>query len=205
MKSAASWALTRRTRCTAALLFECGKRLFSLYLQHAGTASMFGAAGSLVIILMWLYYSAAVFLLGAELAAPAPASARTGNPAGDECARRCGSSPLHGKYTARVPGNRRIRHSQEHALRRTAENKLKVVAVRVDPAIEQRLRLLAEVTGRKQSFFLQRMIEEGIESMEEIWLSSEQREQARGESLQPRTPSSETTDLFSELAMLDDD
>ena len=55
----------------AALLFEGGKRLFSLYLQHAGTANMFGAAGSLVIILMWLYYSAAVFLLGAELAATA--------------------------------------------------------------------------------------------------------------------------------------
>jgi membrane protein len=55
----------------AALLFEAGKRLFAFYLQHAGTANMFGAAGSLVIILMWLYYSAAVFLLGAELAATA--------------------------------------------------------------------------------------------------------------------------------------
>jgi membrane protein len=55
----------------AAVLFECGKRLFAFYLQHAGTANMFGAAGSLVIILMWLYYSAAVFLLGAELAATA--------------------------------------------------------------------------------------------------------------------------------------
>ncbi len=55
----------------AALLFECGKRLFAFYLQHAGTANMFGAAGSLVIILMWLYYSAAVFLIGAELAATA--------------------------------------------------------------------------------------------------------------------------------------
>jgi len=43
-------------------------------------------------------------------------------------------------------------------VRRTAENKLKVVAVRVDPQFEQRLRLLAEVTGRKQSFFLQQMI-----------------------------------------------
>jgi membrane protein len=55
----------------AALLFEAGKRLFSLYLAHAGTANMFGAAGSRVVILMWLYYSAAVFLLGAELAATA--------------------------------------------------------------------------------------------------------------------------------------
>jgi membrane protein len=56
---------------TGALLFECGKRLFSLYLRHAGTANTFGAAGSLAIILMWLYYSAAVFLLGAEVAATA--------------------------------------------------------------------------------------------------------------------------------------
>jgi RHH-type transcriptional regulator, rel operon repressor / antitoxin RelB len=85
-------------------------------------------------------------------------------------------------------------------LRRTAENKLKVVAVRVDPAIEQRLRLLAEVTGRKQSFFLQRMIEEGIASMEEIWLSPEQLEQARSGELQPRLPSEEgTSDLFSDI------
>ncbi|SAK49966.1 putative ribonuclease BN [Caballeronia hypogeia] len=55
----------------AAMLFEAGKRLFAFYLNHAGTANMFGAAGSLAIILMWLYYSAAVFLLGAELAATA--------------------------------------------------------------------------------------------------------------------------------------
>jgi RHH-type transcriptional regulator, rel operon repressor / antitoxin RelB len=56
-------------------------------------------------------------------------------------------------------------------MRRSAENKLRVVAVRVDPVIEQRLRVLAEATERKQSFFLQRMIEEGINAMEEIWLS----------------------------------
>ncbi|MFM0140562.1 hypothetical protein [Caballeronia grimmiae] len=56
-------------------------------------------------------------------------------------------------------------------MRRSAENKLRVVAVRIDPVIEQRLRVLAEATGHKQSFFLQRMIEEGIDAMEEIWLS----------------------------------
>lgn len=56
---------------TAALLFECGKRLFAFYLQHAGMANTFGAAGSLAVILMWLYYSAAVFLLGAEVSAMA--------------------------------------------------------------------------------------------------------------------------------------
>jgi membrane protein len=56
---------------TAALLFECGKRLFAFYLQHAGMVNTFGAAGSLAVILMWLYYSAAVFLLGAEVSATA--------------------------------------------------------------------------------------------------------------------------------------
>jgi membrane protein len=55
----------------AALLFEGGKGLFALYLGHAGTANTFGAAGSMVVILLWLYYSAAVFLLGAELSATA--------------------------------------------------------------------------------------------------------------------------------------
>jgi RHH-type rel operon transcriptional repressor/antitoxin RelB len=37
--------------------------------------------------------------------------------------------------------------------------KLKVVAVRIEPAIERRLRLLAETSGRKPSFFLQQLIE----------------------------------------------
>ena len=41
-------------------------------------------------------------------------------------------------------------------MKRTAGNKL-VVAVRVNPQIEQRLRLLTELTGRRQSFFLQQM------------------------------------------------
>lgn len=64
----------------SAVLFSTGKRLFALYLAHAGTASAFGAAGSLAVLLMWLYFSAAVLLLGAEFAAargdePAPAAA----------------------------------------------------------------------------------------------------------------------------------
>ena len=53
----------------AALLFTLGKKLFALYLAHAGTASAFGAAGSLAVLLMWLYFSAVVLLLGAEFAA----------------------------------------------------------------------------------------------------------------------------------------
>ncbi|HTI17999.1 MAG TPA: YhjD/YihY/BrkB family envelope integrity protein, partial [Trinickia sp.] len=38
-------------------------------LTHAGMASAFGAAGSLAVLLMWLYFSAAVLLFGAEFAA----------------------------------------------------------------------------------------------------------------------------------------
>ncbi|MGI4816349.1 MAG: YihY/virulence factor BrkB family protein [Janthinobacterium lividum] len=53
----------------SAVLFSLGKKLFAIYLAHAGTANAFGAAGSLAVLLMWLYFSAAVLLLGAEVAA----------------------------------------------------------------------------------------------------------------------------------------
>jgi membrane protein len=53
----------------AAALFSGGKKLFALYLAHAGMANAFGAAGSLAVLLMWLYFSAAVLLFGAEFAA----------------------------------------------------------------------------------------------------------------------------------------
>ena len=53
----------------AAILFSIGRHLFGLYLAHAGTAGSFGAAGSLAVLMMWLYFSAAVFLLGAEVTA----------------------------------------------------------------------------------------------------------------------------------------
>lgn len=49
-----------------ALLFNIGKLLIGLYIGQSGVVSGFGAAGSLVAILIWVYYSAQVFLLGAE-------------------------------------------------------------------------------------------------------------------------------------------
>jgi len=48
------------------LLFEIGKFLIGLYLGTTSVASAFGAAGSLVVLLVWVYFSAQVFLLGAE-------------------------------------------------------------------------------------------------------------------------------------------
>ncbi len=49
-----------------ALLFTVGKYLIGVYIGRSGIASGFGAAGSLVVILVWVYYSAQIFLLGAE-------------------------------------------------------------------------------------------------------------------------------------------
>jgi hypothetical protein len=49
-----------------ALLFTIGKYLIGLYIGKSAVASGFGAAGSLAVILVWVYYSAQIFLLGAE-------------------------------------------------------------------------------------------------------------------------------------------
>ena len=49
-----------------AALFSLGKALIGLYIGHSGIATAFGAAGSLVLVLVWVYYSAQIFLLGAE-------------------------------------------------------------------------------------------------------------------------------------------
>ncbi|MBE7550580.1 MAG: YihY/virulence factor BrkB family protein [Anaerolineales bacterium] len=49
-----------------ALLFTIGKLLISLYLGHSALASSFGAAGALVVILVWIYYSAQILFFGAE-------------------------------------------------------------------------------------------------------------------------------------------
>lgn len=49
-----------------ALLFTLGKFLLGLYLGRSSTASAYGAAGALVVILLWIYYSAQIVLFGAE-------------------------------------------------------------------------------------------------------------------------------------------
>jgi membrane protein len=49
-----------------ALLYTIGKYLIGVYLGTSSTASAYGAAGSLVVILIWVYYSAQILFLGAE-------------------------------------------------------------------------------------------------------------------------------------------
>ena len=51
---------------TTATLFTWGKWLIGMYIGTSGVGSAFGAAGSLVALLVWVYYSAQIFLLGAE-------------------------------------------------------------------------------------------------------------------------------------------
>ena len=49
-----------------AFLFNVGKSLISWYIGSSAVASSFGAAGGLIVLLLWVYYSAQIFLLGAE-------------------------------------------------------------------------------------------------------------------------------------------
>ena len=48
------------------LLFEGGKYVIALYIGQSNIASSYGAAGALIVLLLWIYYSAQIFLLGAE-------------------------------------------------------------------------------------------------------------------------------------------
>lgn len=48
------------------ILFTLGKFVIGLYLGHSGVNSAYGAAGSLITVLLWVYYSALIFFLGAE-------------------------------------------------------------------------------------------------------------------------------------------
>jgi len=47
-------------------LFSLGKYLIGLYLGQAAPGSAYGAAGSFVVLLVWIYYSTQILLLGAE-------------------------------------------------------------------------------------------------------------------------------------------
>lgn len=49
-----------------ALLFSIGRYLINLYLGYSTVATAYGAAGSLAIVLVWIYYSTQIFFLGAE-------------------------------------------------------------------------------------------------------------------------------------------
>ena len=61
------WRVVWFGGAVTALLFTVGKELIGMYLGQDSIASVYGAAGSMIIILMWVYYSSIIFLYGAEV------------------------------------------------------------------------------------------------------------------------------------------
>ena len=61
------WCDVRMGAAVTALLFTAGKVVIGIYLGHSALTSAYGAAASLVIFLVWIYYSAQILLFGAEL------------------------------------------------------------------------------------------------------------------------------------------
>jgi membrane protein len=62
-----SWKDTWVGGIITGLLFVVGEYTISEYLRSSGTTSLYGAAGSLVVLLLWIYYSSIILFLGAEL------------------------------------------------------------------------------------------------------------------------------------------
>jgi membrane protein len=64
--AAVRWSDVWTGASLTALLFILGKFLIGLYLGHSSMASAYGAVGSILIILLWVYYSAQILFFGAE-------------------------------------------------------------------------------------------------------------------------------------------
>ena len=60
------WKHVRTGALFTAILFMIGRYLIGLYITYTATASTYGAAGSVIVILVWVYYSAVILYLGAE-------------------------------------------------------------------------------------------------------------------------------------------
>ncbi len=60
------WADVTVGAVVTAILFTIGKSLIGWYIGSSAVASTYGAAGGLIVLLLWVYYSAQIFLLGAE-------------------------------------------------------------------------------------------------------------------------------------------
>ena len=85
---------------TTAFLFIAGQMAIGFYLTHSAVGSAYGAAGAMVVLLTWLYYSAQIFLFGAELtqvhAARSALQGRDGLAPGSALARDdAGAPPEH--------------------------------------------------------------------------------------------------------------
>jgi membrane protein len=64
-----AWKVVFTGGVLTALLFDAGRWAIGLYLAHSTQPSAFGAAASFAALLLWLYYTAQIFLFGAEFTA----------------------------------------------------------------------------------------------------------------------------------------
>jgi membrane protein len=60
------WRDVRSGAVFTAILFMIGQYLISLYIQYTAQGSAYGAAGSIIVILVWIYYTSAILYIGAE-------------------------------------------------------------------------------------------------------------------------------------------
>lgn len=60
------WRDVRSGALFTAVLFMIGRLVIGIYIEKSGTSSTYGAAGSLIVILLWIYYTAAILYFGAE-------------------------------------------------------------------------------------------------------------------------------------------
>ena len=97
------WGDVATGALVTALLFALGEYLIGLYLGLTATTSSYGAAGSVVLLLLWVYYSAQVFLIGAEFTRLHADHRGVEAPCEDFAAPSSGSSPASGPAPASLP------------------------------------------------------------------------------------------------------
>jgi membrane protein len=61
-----SWKDVRSGAFFTAILFMIGRLVIGIYIEKSATSSTYGAAGSLIVIMLWIYYTAAILYFGAE-------------------------------------------------------------------------------------------------------------------------------------------
>jgi len=98
-----SWPDVATGAVVTGLLFAIGKHIIGLYLGQASTTSSYGAAGSVIVLLLWVYYSSQILLIGAEFTrlyaervrGPVPAS-----PFAEKTSDACGTSTAEPRLAA---------------------------------------------------------------------------------------------------------
>jgi membrane protein len=103
-----AWSDVWLGAAVTALLFSIGKFAIGLYLGHSSMASSYGVAGSFVVLLVWVYYSAQILFFGAEL------TQVYANNYGSKIVPNANAQPLTDEARAQQGRPRRL-HSRRHS------------------------------------------------------------------------------------------